>query len=239
MKALNKELKKTEQKELKFKSKAMSSFPYKEKLIEYIPDKLQDTLNLAFKKAFETAFLKGTTLLEKTFDKEELVIEYESKQVMVDMKSSRKHIKNMDKSARKSALFHDVLSTASGTAMGLFGLGLPDIPVLVSVVLRQIYTCALSYGYLYDSDDEKIYILRLIREALGKEADEMESLHQEISKTAQTLSEKLLVEKFIQGIPIVGAAGGLVNHQIVKRISKYAQISYKKRWLNDQKNRLI
>ncbi len=238
MNALDKEIKKTEKAELKFKSKAMASFPYKDKLMQHIPEKLQNTLDLAFEKAFETAFLKGTALLEKTYNKEDLVIEFESKQLMVDRKTNRKHIKNMDKSIKKSAFFHDVLSTSSGTIMGVLGLGLPDIPVLVSILLRQIYICALQYGFDYESDMEKIFILRLIREALHSETDQIESLHEEIIKTSHVLSEKLLVEKFIQGIPIVGAAGGIVNHQIIRRISKFAQICYKKRWLNNQINRL-
>jgi len=234
MKAIERELRKIDKAERKLKQKSLLSFPYKEQLMHHIPDKLQDTLNLAFEKAFKTAFLKGTALLEKTYDKEELQIEHESKQLMVDRKANRKHLKSMDKAAKKSALIHDALSTSSGTVMGFFGLGLPDIPVLVSIILRHLYTCALSYGYDYEEENEKVYLLRLIRESLAEEVDPAESLEIEIKKTAAVLSNRLLVEKFIQGIPVIGAAGGIVNHQIITRISKYAQISYKKRWLLSQ-----
>ena len=238
MKPLLKEIQKTEKAEQKFKEKKIISLPYKDKLTKHIPDKLQKALDQAFEKAFQTAFLKGTALLEKTYDKSELEIEYESKQLMADRKLCRKHIRNMDKSAKKSVVIHDALSTASGTAMGLFGLGLPDIPVLVSLILRHIYTCALSYGYDYESDDEKIFILHTIRKALASDDNSTGALAEEIPKTARALSEQLLIEKFIQGIPVIGAVGGIINHQIVKRISKYAQITYKKRWLEDQRNRL-
>lgn len=234
MKALDKEYKKILKAEQKFKEKEMKSFPYKDKLIQKVPQKLQDTLNIAFTKAFETAFLKGTSLLEKTYDKEEIQLEHEAKQLMAQKKPNRKHLRNMDKTAKQAGLLHDALSTTSGTVMGFLGLGLPDIPVLVSMILRQIYQCALSYGYHYDTDEERIYILHLIREALSELIFETESLDQEIKKTATLLSEKLLVEKFIQGIPVIGAAGGIINHQIIRRISKYAQISYKKRWLEAQ-----
>ncbi|MBP3399146.1 MAG: hypothetical protein J6K75_05255, partial [Erysipelotrichaceae bacterium] len=82
MKALDKEYKKILKAEQKFKEKEMKSFPYKDKLIQKVPQKLQDTLNIAFTKAFETAFLKGTSLLEKTYDKEEIQLEHEAKQLM-------------------------------------------------------------------------------------------------------------------------------------------------------------
>lgn len=234
MKALTKEYNKVIKAEQKFKEKEMISFPYKDQLMQKVPEKLQNTLNLAFYKAFETAFLKGTSLLEKTYDKEEIQLEHEAKQLMAEKKPSRKHIRNMDKSSKKSALFHDALSTTSGTIMGFLGMGLPDIPVLVSVMLRQIYQCALSYGYDYDTNEERIFILQLIREALSDIVIDSGTLEDEISRTANCLSEKLLVEKFIQGIPVIGTAGGILNHQVIKRISKYAQISYKKRWLEAQ-----
>ncbi|MDD4378123.1 MAG: EcsC family protein, partial [Eubacteriales bacterium] len=92
--------------------------------------------------------------------------------------------------------------------------------------------------------NEKIYIVRLIRVALTagedrlKYNDELESMDyegvtvdQEITKTAKVLSDELLVEKFVQGMFIVGIIGGFVNHSVYKKISKLASIKYKKRYL--------
>ena len=45
----------------------------------------------------------------------------------------------------------------------------------------------------------------------------------------------MLTAKFIQGIPIVGAIGGVVNYSIIKRIGEYASLKYKKRYLNRKK----
>lgn len=234
MNALEKEYNKLLKAEQKFRNKEMKSFPYKERLMKKVPQKLQNTLDTAFIKAFETAFLKGTALLEKTYDKEEILLEHEAMLLMAQKKPNRKHIRNMDKTSKKSGLLHDALSTTSGTVMGFLGMGLPDIPVLVSMMLRQIYQCALSYGYEYDTDIERIFILQLIRESLSETVIHTGVLEEEIIKTAKCLSEKLLVEKFIQGIPVVGTAGGFINHQIMRRINQYARISYKKRWLETQ-----
>lgn len=129
--------------------------------------------------------------------------------------------------------------------MGALGLGIPDIPVFVATTLRGIYQIVLSYGYDYEKKEEKIYILRIIRTALAKDPseknkynDELEnenyynlSLENEIRITAEVMSEALLLEKFIQGIPIVGIVGGIVNHSIYKKITNFAMIKYKKRYI--------
>ena len=44
--------------------------------------------------------------------------------------------------------------------MGFFGLGLPDIPLFLGVLLKSIYEVALSYGYTYDTQEEQIFILK-------------------------------------------------------------------------------
>ena len=38
--------------------------------------------------------------------------------------------------------------------------------------------------------------------------------------------------KFIQGLPIVGVLGSITNYQVINKVSKYARIRYKKRYLN-------
>ena len=49
----------------------------------------------------------------------------------------------------------------------------------------------------------------------------------EIASTARMLSDALLVEKFVQGLPVVGVVGGAVNF----RIAALAAVKYKKRYL--------
>ena len=54
---------------------------------------------------------------------------------------------------------------------------------------------------------------------------------EEIDLTAAALADALLVEKFVQGIPIVGAVGGVVNTAVYSRVAKLAAIKYKQRYL--------
>lgn len=56
-------------------------------------------------------------------------------------------------------------------------------------------------------------------------------MSEEIKKTAKALADALLVEKFVQGIPIVGVVGGFVNHAVYKKILFLARLEYKKRYL--------
>ena len=51
-----------------------------------------------------------------------------------------------------------------------------------------------------------------------------------IEQTAGSLSGELLYMKFLQGIPIVGAAGGAYDVLYMKRVSDYAQMKYHRRF---------
>ena len=241
---IKKEIIALKRKEEAFLKKERTEIALKEVIYEKVPEKLIGTLELAFTKAFKLVFLKGTGLIEKTFKKEDLDLEFEANDFILHKKTSKKAIKRMDKISGKSNLLNNSFATVSGFGMGLLGMGIPDIPVLVSIILKGVYQIALSYGFDYNNENEKIYILRLIRVALTagedrlKYNDELESMDyegvtvdQEITKTAKVLSDELLVEKFVQGMFIVGIIGGFVNHSVYKKISKLASIKYKKRYL--------
>ena len=53
----------------------------------------------------------------------------------------------------------------------------------------------------------------------------------QIKRTSLILSEELLYLKFIQGIPIAGIAGGVSDVIYQKKITDYAILKYKRRFL--------
>ena len=57
-----------------------------------------------------------------------------------------------------------------------------------------------------------------------------------IRETAGCLSKELLYMKFLQGIPIVGAAGGAYDAVYMQKIVKYAEMKYRRRFLEKQKS---
>lgn len=224
-----------------------------QKLEEKVPEKLKGTLDTAFAKAFALILKKGTGIIEKTYKRDEIHKDYQIQQYTHDLKQDRKSLRAITKRAGQSGTKNLVVSGAMGLGMGALGIGLPDIPIFVGMILKSIYEMALRYGYDYDSEKERAYILLLIQGAVSygeaaKQIDRsintyietrqliaIDSMESQIKKTAAVLSNELLYMKFLQGIPIVGVVGGAYDAIYMKRITAYAQLKYKHRYLYDQK----
>ena len=81
---------------------------------------------------------------------------------------SRKNLRAFSRRSRLANTRNLAISLGEGIATGLPGIGLPDIPLFIGMILKSIYEIALSYGFSYDTDGERIFILRLIRTSLLK-----------------------------------------------------------------------
>lgn len=250
---------------------------WQEKVARFVPEKLEDTLNAAFFKAFELIFEKGTVIIEKTYQKEKKEQNYKIHAYAADVRNTHRSLRAFGREANVSRSINLAVSTVEGVGMGILGMGIPDIPVFLGVLLKSIYEIALSYGFSYDTEEEQIFILKLIETALshdgelaegnmelnlwmqGKKLDAAVSdtgewvevtvehgntadrnggeRHFAISRTEQTrrtsdaLSGELLYLKFVQGLPVVGVVGGLSDLVYQKKISDYAAIKYKRRFL--------
>ncbi|MCR1897427.1 EcsC family protein [Irregularibacter muris] len=254
---LSKELKKLKKREEKFLNKKENALlkskiaPMMNKIQEKIPAKLKSTLENAFFKGFQLVFEKGNTYIEKTYDKDKIQLEHDLNNYAVDKKMGKKYIKRLDKQVNHSKLVNSSFSVLEGGVLGVLGIGLPDIPLFIAVIMRTVYEIALNYGYDYKKEEEKAYILLVISGAmtqgsrqqifneqldeLGNQIDQQVqgdiNLEERIKETAQVLSEAMLTAKFIQGIPVVGAVGGIVNYHMIRKIGRYASVKYKKRYL--------
>lgn len=219
-----------------------------QKLQEKVPEKLQITLEQAFGKAFMLVFDKGTDVIEKTYNREELKKSYQINEYADQIRSDKKSLREFSKRAGVSGVKNVLLSGASGIGMGILGVGLPDIPLFTGMVLKSIYETSLHYGFDYDSEEEKYFILLLIQGAVssGDEVIETDKKINEcikhlwlpqnyqrnemIQKTAALLSKELLYMKFLQGFPVVGAVGGAYDVIYMKQITEYAVLKYKRRF---------
>ncbi len=225
--------------------------PILEKIQHKIPAKLADTLNAAFYKSFQLVFDKGSTYIEKTYSKDKIELEHDINNYALNKRMNKRHFKRMDRHSKQSQLINSSFSVVEGSVLGILGVGLPDILLLLSVMIKTIYEIALSYGFSYDREEEKAYLLLLINTALRKGEQQKELNHKldllsdqldheieaqidvdsQMKETSRTLSEALLTAKFVQGIPIIGIVGGAVNYSTVNRVAKFARIKYKKRYL--------
>ncbi len=255
---IDKELKKLYKKEQSLINKKLNKKSSKldEFLSDKVPQGLQKTLNTAFTKAFNTIFSKGTGVIEKTYNKGKIDDNYKINSYIADIKNNRKSLKTFNKSS--SDKINLAISGVSGVSLGVLGIGLPDIALFTAIMLKSIYQISLNYGYDYNTQEEKHFILLLIQGALSTGEDfekadkEVEffikngytqqyiSVEDNISKTANCLSGELLYMKFLQGVPIVGAVGGAYDFVYTKQVLDYAKIKYYKRFLiNRKKNNEI
>lgn len=240
-------LKKQEQRFLEHRQKQGDS-RLNQFLEDKIPDKLQATLEKAFFSAFKLIFVKGVSVIEKTYKREELEKDFKIHDYANQIKSDRKSLKTMRKQAGSVGKWNTAASGVAGIGMGLIGVGIPDIPVFTGFLLRSIYQIALKYGYSYETEEEKKWILLLIQgaSAYGEEqrrGDEAvdafienssafleRPLEEIMEETAGILSRELLYMKFLQGIPIVGVVGGAFDLKYMKEITAYAELKYRKRY---------
>ena len=246
-----KELEELKKKERKFFSDRLEKKQgFIEKALEdKVPPKLQETLDAAFAKAFRLIFEKGNGIIEKTYQKEKAREKYLINEFIDDTARTRKSLKAFSKRAKGTGRKNIIISGVSGAGMGLAGLGLPDIPVFTATIMKAIYEIATSYGFTYESEEERIFILLLIKGALsyGDDISETDALinqfidsgefpegvsrQEQINAAAGELSKEILYVKFLQGIPLVGTVGGIYNAMYMKRITDYATLKYRRRFL--------
>ena len=220
-----------------------------QKLEEKVPEKLQGTLDAAFAKAFHLIFEKGTSVIEKTYRKDEIEKQYKINEFTNQIRQNKKTLRTFSKNAKGSGTKNLVMSGVAGIGMGILGVGIPDILIFTAMILKSIYEIAMHYGYSYETEEEQYFILLLIQGAVshGRELLDidqainyymdsatwmMEDGREEmIQKTAGCLSKELLYMKFLQGIPLVGAVGGAYDVVYLKQITEYANLKYERRFL--------
>ena len=225
------------------------------KLDRFVPAKLSGTLNAAFFKGFEVIFEKGTGVIEKTYNKEQKEKDFQINTYAAELGADRKSVRKFTKQAKSAKTANLLVSTVEGVGLGLVGAGIPDIPLFIAMLLKSVYEIALSYGYRYDTEEEKVFILRMIQVAM-LDGDEFLQANMEfndlidqivadgdtlegyrVDKTAQmkatseALSAEMIYTKFLQGTMIIGMAGGIFDPIYINRISDYAVLKYRRRFL--------
>ena len=248
--ACEKELKYIAKQERKLQKQAMASDKTWKKAIEsFIPEKVYVNLRAAFATAFNIIFEKGVDVIEKTYSKERLLKEFESKDLAVDDIQTRRELRKFRSNVASSKRWKSIITTAEGVGLGVLGIGLPDIVLFLGFILQSIYEVALRYGYDYNIPEERILILKMMSAAISKrdkwlEADleveelirnpaepDFDAVETQIGVTADDFALDMLVLKFIQGLPVVGVVGGLSNPVYYNKIMEYVRLKYHKRYL--------
>ncbi len=217
-------------------------------LAEKVPEKLQETLHTAFAKAFRLVFEKGTGLIEKTYAKERLERESQVDAAAVQILQDKKSLRTVPKKAAGAGRRNALLSGTTGIGLGALGVGIPDIPLFAALLLKTVYETALRYGFSYDTPEEKILVLLLIRGGIVT-GPELTALDRTVNRflatgnwpegtepdgvleeTARALAEELLYLKFLQGVPLVGVVGGAYDGICLNHVARYAELKYRRRF---------
>lgn len=224
-------------------------------LADKIPEKLQSTLDTAFEKAFAVVFDKGSGIIEKTFNKYKIKLDYKVNMYTDEIAGSQKTLHAFNKQADEKGNLNLAISGISGVGMGLLGIGIPDIPIFIGMIIKNLYEISLTYGIDYNFAEEKYFMLLIIEGAVSygdnlirinkkiekfireNRLPEDYNCSEQVSETSSILSKELLYMKFLQGIPIIGVIGGTYDLICMKQITEYAKLKYQKRFLLDYKNK--
>ena len=181
---LRKELQKTRQLEAKVLAKEIrgrGGFGITDKIREKIPEKAMTSLEVAFEKGFTLIFTKGDSLIDK-MGIEKARRQYEIYADSLDKMIYEETLKAVDKAAGSRSALTKGITTAEGSGLGIFGLGLPDIPIFLAMLLKTSYEIAAAYGIDFRDEREKRYTLALFntifseghdKEAFSEECDEI------------------------------------------------------------------
>lgn len=242
-----------QEKELEKAAAAAKAPQWKELLEKKIPEKVYSGLESAFCTGFSLVFQQGRKLIEMTYKKEELRRNHALRDWKVKTAGSRGDLREMDNSVRRSDNRNMAATTAEGITLGALGIGLPDIVLFLSTLLKGIYETAIHYGFAYESKQEQYLILKMMSASLksgkywlweNKAVDKLleselpeiteEMFREQMRKTAADFAMDMLLLKFIQGMPVVGFLGGAANPVYYQKIMRYVQLKYKKRYLMKQ-----
>lgn len=249
--AIQKELQLVQKQENRLERVALQAKPvtWKTGLESKIPEKIYAGLESAFCKAFALVFNQGLKIIEKSYNKETIQADYAIRDFAVQRKGKRKELKQMRKAAGQSDFLNLAVTTVEGIGLGALGIGMPDIVLFISTLLKGIYETALNYGFDYESRQEQFLILKMMETAMssgtnwtsknkqvealfegnGNDVTE-EEFHTQIKSTASVFAMDMLLLKFIQGFPVFGILGGAANPVYYRRVMKYVQLKYRKQY---------
>ncbi len=213
-----------------------------------IPAQFETTLKNMFAKAFALVFEKGTAVIEKSYRKEKHHETFLKNSFMHSIKDNKRSMSAFSRHAGLTRVKNVLLSGVEGIGLGAFGVAVPDLPLFTAMIMKSVYETALSYGYEYESDEERLFILKLIEtsalhgEDLYRADKELNrwihsgrplsrSLDEQITATSDALAVSLLTTKAIQNIPVVGILGGSYNLIFINNLTAYADLKYKRRFL--------
>lgn len=230
--------------------KALKDTPaWKKRIAEKMPQKAEKGLETAFFKAFSIVLEKGSSLIGKTFNRDETSKDHQVQDFAVKLKGTRKELKRVRNTAGRADVINGAATAVEGTGLGLLGIGLPDVVLFISFILKGVYQCAAHYGRDFTAPRERYLILKMIEASLSRrddwvrlngEVDELimseylpsdEEMQEQIRRAADACAMDMMLQKFVQGLPLVGVLGGISNPVYYGKIMTFVKTKYHKAYV--------
>ena len=174
---------------------------------------------------------------------------------LVDRDPGFKALGNIEREAAAACGGNLSAAALEGAGLGSLGVGNPDAVILTALMLRAMYETALLYGIPVDRPWECDLALMVLSSAFSSGEDAYQE-ERELSRALDALSEgacfrvdrerrvckaagrmagSMSLQKFIQGIPVVGVSGMFFNTAAMTRLSALCRCVYKYRYLAGKK----
>lgn len=218
-------------------------------LEEKVPEDLTRLLCGAFGKAFSLVFEKGGGVIRWAGRQTRREADYQVRCCAASLRRDRRSLRAFSGAAAAAGRGSVLQAGIQGMGLGLLGIGLPDVLLFTVTLLKGVRETAVSFGFFQDSPRERLFTLRLIAAALSHGAElerrnaalnrfiqdgewpEEPDLPAQLRETSELLARSMLHWKFLQGIPVAGAAGGAWDAVCLRRVQRYALLKYQRRFL--------
>lgn len=219
------------------------------------PKGQREALDAAFSKSLRLLLDPERQLMQKLVNREALEKRFHQLDQLVDRDPGFKALGNIEREVGLICGGGMSAAALEGAGLGSLGVGNPEVILLSALMLRSLYEMALIYGVSVDRPWEKDLALMVLSAAFASGDDAyrderdlsraLDSLadgqpitidrDRRIRQAAGRMAQSMSLQKFIQGIPVVGISGMFFNTAAMTRLSSLSRCVYKYRYLAGKK----
>lgn len=187
-----------------------------------LPTLHRETLEMAFYQSLAFLMNPQEDILANFICREELEEKFHQLDRAVDHDPGFRALGHMEREAARLNNMDFSAAALEGLGFGTVGIGSPETVILCALMLRTLYETGLVYGFNIDHPWEKD-----LADGITPEIDRERRMHTAAARMAGSMS----LQKFVQGIPVIGAAGLFFNTAAMNRLQTLSRCVYKQRYL--------
>lgn len=220
-------------------------------MADSLPAIHRETLEMAFYQSLVFLLNPQNDILANFICREDIEERFHRLDRAVDLDPGFRALGHMEREAARLNNMDFSVAALEGLGFGTVGIGSPETVVLCALMLRTLYETALVYGINIDHPWEKDLALMLLAAAFSSGEDAYQE-QRELTRVLKGLAEgvtpeidrerrmrtaasrmagSMSLQKFVQGIPVIGAAGLFFNTAAMNRLQTLSRCVYKQRYL--------